>query len=143
MSNIKLQVGVKIFLKNPENKFLLVKRNQEKYKSVKGEWDIVGGRINPGSLLFENLRREVREETGLEILSEPKLIFAQDIIPNTEKHVVRLSYVGKTEGEPLLDKAENIDYKWLSLEELRLSELDIDTYVKQIIESGALNKFAE
>ena len=125
MYNLKLQVGVKIFLRNKEGKFLIVRRNPEKYKNVNGEWDIVGGRIDPGSKLIDNLRREVREETKLVITSQPKLIHAQDIIPNEEKHVVRLSYVGSTEGEPVLDISENLEYKWLTLEELRRIYLSI------------------
>lgn len=94
--DIKLQVGVKIFLQNEDGKYLLVKRSSEKYKMVSGNWDIVGGRIDPGSKLIDNLRREVMEETQLTITSEPILIAAQDIIPSPEKHIVRLSYIGKT-----------------------------------------------
>lgn len=130
-----LQVGVKAFLKNKEGKFLLVKRSQEKYKNTKGLWDIVGGRIEPGSNLLENLKREVKEETQLEIVSEPKLIYAQDIIPNEEKHIVRLTYTAETKGEPILDTSENIEYKWLSIEEIKKQE-DLDIYVKEIIEKG-------
>lgn len=137
MSEIKLQVGVKIFLKNREGKFLLLKRNLEKYAKVKGSWDIVGGRIDPGSKLLENLKREVEEETKLKITSEPKLIYAQDIIPNEEKHVVRLTYIGDTEGEPVLDKSENTEYKWLSIDELKNQE-DLDIYVKEILDLGML-----
>lgn len=54
---LKLQVGVKIFLKNKDGKYLLVKRSPEKYKNVRGDWDIVGGRIEMGSTLIENLKR--------------------------------------------------------------------------------------
>jgi len=133
-----LQVGVKIFLKNSEGKYLLMRRSPEKYPGVRGEWDIPGGRINPGSLLIENLRREVKEETQLEITSEPKLIYAQDIIPNEEKHVVRLSYVGETKGEPILDTSENIEYRWLSYEELKKYE-NVDIYAKAIIDGNYLN----
>jgi ADP-ribose pyrophosphatase YjhB (NUDIX family) len=130
---IKLQVGVKIFLKNKDGKYLLVKRNPEKYKKVKGEWDIVGGRINPGDTLIDNLKREVMEETKLHIISIPKLVFVQDIIPNEEKHVVRVSYVGETSGEPILDINENIEYKWLTLDELKKQE-NLDIYVKEILD---------
>lgn len=137
MSEIKLQVGVKIFLKNKQGKFLILRRNTEKYKGVKGEWDIVGGRIDPGSKLADNLKREVKEETQLEILSEPKLIHAQDIIHNKEKHVVRLSYIGDTDGEPVLDISENLEYRWLSLEELKNQE-NLDVYVKKIISLGLI-----
>jgi ADP-ribose pyrophosphatase YjhB (NUDIX family) len=137
MNAIKLQVGVKIFLQNKEGKFLLVRRNTEKYKDVRGEWDIVGGRINLGSKLVDNLKREVREETGLQILSEPVLLYAQDIIPNTEKHVVRLTYVGTTEGEPVLDLSENVEYKWLSLSEIKAQE-NLDMYVTEVLDKDLL-----
>ncbi len=132
-----LQVGVKIFLKNTEGKYLLVKRSTDKYKGTKGNWDIVGGRIEPGSKLIENLKREVKEETQLEIMSEPVLIHAQDIIPNAEKHVVRLSYIGNTTGEPVLDTTENVEYKWLSLQDMKSQE-DLDIYVAEILSKGLL-----
>jgi ADP-ribose pyrophosphatase YjhB (NUDIX family) len=124
-------------LQNKEGKFLLVRRNTEKYKDVRGEWDIVGGRINLGSKLVDNLKREVREETGLQILSEPVLLYAQDIIPNTEKHVVRLTYVGTTEGEPVLDLSENVEYKWLSLSEIKAQE-NLDMYVTEVLDKDLL-----
>lgn len=132
-----LQVGVKIFLKNKEGKYLIVKRSPEKYGDVKDNWDIVGGRIEIGSKLLDNLRREVMEETQLEITSSPTLLYAQDIIPNDEKHVVRLSYVGDTEGEPVLDTSENIEYKWATILELKNQE-DLDAYAKEILEKGLL-----
>lgn len=133
-----LQVGVKAFLKNKEGKYLLVHRNPEKYKNIKGSWDIVGGRIDLGTHLIDNLKREVREETQLEIISEPQLIYAQDIIPNTERHIVRLTYTAQTRGEPILDTSENIEYKWLSFEELKKQE-NLDIYVKEILEKKILS----
>jgi len=135
--NKSLQVGVKIFLRNAEGKFLLVRRSSKKYPGVPGNWDIVGGRIKYGTRLIENLRREVMEETGLEIKSEPVLLCAQDIISETYGHIVRLSYVGETAGEPVLDKEENIEYKWLTVEEIKQQE-DLDIYVKEVLEKGLL-----
>ncbi len=98
-----LQVGVKAFLRNKEGKYLLLKRNMEKYKGAKGAWDLVGGRIDPGAPLIENLKREVREETQMEIISEPRLIYAQDILHFIDKHVVRLTYIADSKGEVVLD----------------------------------------
>lgn len=135
---VTLQVGVKVFLQNKEGKYLLVKRSPTKYPNVKGTWDIVGGRIDPGSSLMDNLRREVREETKLEIVSEPKLVAAQDIIPNAEKHVVRLTYIAETDGEPVLDQEENTEFRWLSLEEIS-KETDLDKYVAEVIQLGLVN----
>lgn len=138
MSEIKLQVGVKVFLKNKEGKFLFQKRNKEKYPNAKGSWDIIGGRIDPGTRLLENLIREIKEETQLELTSEPRLICAQDIFPEgDERHVVRLSYIGETDGEPVLDTNENTEYKWLTLDEIRNQE-NLDIYVEEIIKADLI-----
>ena len=130
-----LQVGVKVFLRNSDGKILLLKRAEEKYGKTEGSWDIVGGRIDPGQPLLENLRREVLEETGLQITSEPRLVAAQDIIPNDERHVVRLTYLAETIGEPALDLGENTEYEWVSFPELA-EHSDLDAYVAALIKEN-------
>ena len=130
-----LQVGVKVFLRNKEGKYLLIKRSPVKYPDVKDPWDIVGGRIDAGSQLLENLKREVKEETELQIISEPILVAAQDIMPNPGKHIVRLTYIADTEGESVLDTVENTEYRWLSLDEIKKQE-GLDKYVKEVVLRG-------
>lgn len=132
-----LQVGVKVLIKNSEGKLLMLKRLEEKYGKIYGLWDIVGGRIDAGSGLIENLKREVREETQLELASLPRLIAAQDIL-SPERHVVRLTYVARADGEPVLDLSENIDYRWVTFEEFS-SMGDLNIFVKQLLTSGELN----
>ena len=64
---MELQVGVKIILQNKSSKFLLLQRNLAKYSEINknDSLDIVGGRINIGTPLIENLKREIFEETIL------------------------------------------------------------------------------
>ncbi len=131
---IILQVGVKILIKNKEGKFLLVRRSLEKYPEIKGRWDAVGGRIEPGTSLLENLQREVREETALRIVGVPTLIAAQDILRVPGKHIVRLTYMGEAEGEIELDTNENDMYQWYTKEEIKNLD-DIDVYLKELYES--------
>lgn len=127
---MELQVGVKVILKNKDGKYLVIERNADKYPETGAKWDIVGGRIDKGSSLLENLRREIMEETGLVMTSEPKLITAQDII-KTDKHVVRLTYLGEADGEVKLSE-EHSAYKWISLEEISMLE-PMDSYFKEVI----------
>ena len=131
---MELQVGVKILLQNKEGKYLLLLRSKEKYPEIEQLWDIIGGRIIPGSSLFENLKREVEEETSLVLEQEPKLIAAQDILRVPGKHVVRLTYLGNAKGEPKLNE-ENTDFKWCSMEELK-SAPDLDMYLKELLNKG-------
>ncbi len=128
---MELQVGVKIILRSKENKYLVIFRNN--YKPRAGVyWDIPGGRINVGFSLFENLKREVMEETGLEIKNEIKLIYAQDILNKyKDTHVIRLTYVGFADGEVKLSE-EHSEYKWLTPEEIL--KLDpIDQFLKEVL----------
>ncbi len=118
-------------MQNKEGKFLLLQRNLEKYPEVKqnDSLDIVGGRIKIGIPLLENLKREVFEETKLNLVEEPKLLAAQDIL-RPDKHVVRLTYIGKIEGEPQLDE-EHIAYKWLNAEEVK-NATGLDQYSTEV-----------
>ncbi|MFA6586313.1 MAG: NUDIX domain-containing protein [Candidatus Paceibacterota bacterium] len=128
---MELQVGVKILLKNRDNKYLVLFRSMKNRPIPHREyWDMPGGRIKVGSDLIDNLKREVKEETRLEIISEPRLITAQDIIKEN-KHVVRLTYTGFGDGEVKLSE-EPSEYRWLSLEELLKLE-PIDSYFKKIL----------
>ena len=133
-----LQVGVKALLQNPQGKYLLLKRNTEKYKNIRGTWDIVGGRINPGTVLLENLTREISEETGLELKETPTLIAAQDILTNDERHIVRLTYLAKIKGTPILSE-ESVEYSWVTFDELK-NHQDLDIYCRMLIEQGIINE---
>lgn len=133
---MELQVGVKILLKNKDGKYLIVQRSVKKYPEVGAKWDIIGGRINTGASLVENLKREVMEETSLEIKNEPKLITAQDIL-KIDKHVIRLTYTGFADGEVKLSD-EHTDYKWLFLEEIKNLE-PMDKYFKEVLSNFNLN----
>lgn len=133
---MELQVGVKALLKNSEGKFLLLRRNTDTYRDIKGEWDIVGGRIRPGTPFLENLKREIQEETSLTLQGEPELVAAQDILRVPGKHVIRLTFVGAIEGEPHLNE-ESAEFAWVSPEELK-AESDLDIYVKELIEKKVI-----
>ncbi|HEY4479771.1 MAG TPA: NUDIX domain-containing protein [Candidatus Paceibacterota bacterium] len=133
LAHIKLQVGVKILLKNKTGQFLLLRRSAEKYPKTDGVWDIVGGRINIGVDLINNLRREIKEETGLEYQGEPLLIAAQDIL-RPDKHVVRLTYQGEIEGVPVLND-ESSECKWASISEMEQMK-DLDVFVAELIQKN-------
>ncbi len=131
-----LQVGVKALIQNIEGKYLVLARNFDTYQDIKrtDTWDIPGGRITVGTPLLDNLQREIKEETGLEMTSEPKLICAQDILRGTDKHVVRLTFVVSVRpGQITLDAKEHKEFRWMTKEELLTGE-GIDQYLRGAIE---------
>lgn len=134
--NVTLQVGVKILLKNSEGKYLLLRRNPKKYPEMPPVWDLVGGRIEPGRPLLENLQREILEETGLNFPAPANLVAAQDILRVEGRHVVRLTYEGEVEGQPEINE-ESLEHKWYTKEELLgLKEGEVDIYFMEILKQG-------
>jgi 8-oxo-dGTP diphosphatase len=86
-----LGVGALIF---EEGKILLVERAKE---PLKGYWSIPGGIVETGEKLKEAVRREVMEETGLDV--DPYLMFEifERIMPDEtskpEYHYVLIDYL--------------------------------------------------
>lgn len=116
----------------------MLKRNPEKYPSVGAQWDIVGGRIKPGVNLLENLKREVKEETSLDLLNEVRLVAAQDIFSKEGNHIVRLTYLSDIDGEPKLDE-DHIEYKWFKKDELlQLKDNELDRYFKELLDKNII-----
>jgi 8-oxo-dGTP pyrophosphatase MutT (NUDIX family) len=132
---MELQVGVKVLLKNPEGKYLLIRR-APKEKNGPGKWDIPGGRMDAGSTMLENLAREVMEETGLTMTSEPKVLGIQDLLW-PDRHVVRITHTGTAAGTPALSE-EHVEYRWASLDEiLVLNAQEFDTFLRSLIAENA------
>ena len=130
MSEVSLQVGVKIFFKQDE-KYLFLRRTR-KYKSKPQKWDIPGGRINSDETLEKALAREVLEETGLILERVDRLLIAQDIfVPGTNIHVVRLVYIGEASGEVVISN-EHDDFRLLTKAQA-LAESHIDPYLRGVL----------
>lgn len=146
-NNVILQVGVKVLLMWPDGKparpndfghsgrYLIAKRSARKYPDIKNPWDCIGGRINPGTPLLENLKREVKEETGIVLKSEPKLICAQDIIKKGV-HIVRLTYISKVSQntKPVSADGEMEDFAWKTSKEL-LGMKNLDEYLRAVLKT--------
>jgi 8-oxo-dGTP pyrophosphatase MutT (NUDIX family) len=127
-----LQVGVKVYLRNAEGKFLLLQRSLTKYPEVPNRWDIIGGRIDIGTPLLTNLDRELLEETGMKMSTAPKLIAAQDILRIPGRHVVRLTYIAQTnDARPTLSD-EHDDFGWFTVAEMQIMD-GFDMYAKEIL----------
>ncbi len=128
---MNLQVGVKVLLRNSEDKYLFLRRAAP-FQSGSQKWDIPGGRIEPEESLEAALRREVQEETSLTLESVDRLLAAQDIfVAAAPVHVVRLTYVGTASGEVTISD-EHDDYVWMSKEEI-LAEPHVDSYLREVL----------
>jgi len=84
-------------------------------------WGIPGGKIKSGETAEAALRREIKEETNLDI-ADIRLVMVQDCIHSTEfyreAHFILLNYVCRAVGpiEVVLNEEANA-HRWLRLEE--------------------------
>ncbi len=98
---------------------LLVHRSPSKqfYPDV---WDLPGGHVNQGESLEEALRREAREELGIEVL---ELSWLGHVYDDVEPAVVHLYTILSWRGEPVnAAPDEHTEVRWFSATELLDSE---------------------
>lgn len=98
---------------------LLVKRGKEPLKDY---WSLPGGILETGERLAEGVRREVREETGLEV--DPYELFEvfERIMPDegglAEYHYVLLDYLCRVTGGTLEAADDAASAAWVARDEL-------------------------
>lgn len=124
-----LQVGVKLIIHDPNGNLLLLRRTRA-IQSGENIWDIPGGRIQPGEPLMDALRREVIEETGIELADEPQLIAAQDIFVG-DRHIVRLTYRVTIANTTVKLSDEHSAAAWVATSDV--ARYQIDPYIQELL----------
>ena len=66
MSTKPFSLSVKILLRDPDRRYLLLRRSAAS-KNNAGLWELPGGKLDSNEAFDQALVREVGEETGLEI----------------------------------------------------------------------------
>jgi ADP-ribose pyrophosphatase YjhB (NUDIX family) len=95
-----------------DGRVLLARRGNEPRR---GHWDLPGGFLDETEAPVDGLRREFREETGLEI--EPVELMRIDIEPYGGRHVFSVTWIVRGEGEPVA--ADDVDeLRWFARDEL-------------------------
>lgn len=148
--NEKIDFTVEVFLVY-KNKILI--RKHDKYNVKTG----VGGHIESGEDPVQAAIREVKEETGLDLILNETLKISNekgDLIPpfainrhrisNTHEHV-GLFYCGEVKSSLIVQRDGEVsdDIQWLTKEELRsLSDIseNVRTYALRALELVGKNK---
>jgi 8-oxo-dGTP diphosphatase len=123
-------IAVGAVIEDDKGRILLVKHKRERAGYWQGKWICPGGKLEFGEDIEEGIKREVREETNLEIeLVMPLLPFDRIIRLNEgpSLHVIYIDYIarligGKLEagsdvGETLWVEKESIPKMWQELHE--------------------------
>ena len=116
-----LGVGAIIF---DGSKVLLVKRAGE---PLKGWWSIPGGLVETGETIEQALRRETREETGLELEQITRFDLFERIMRDgdgrAEYHYVLVDYICKSAGGVLRAGDDVSQVEWVEVVDLRKDDL--------------------
>lgn len=115
MDNIII-VAVKAFIVY-RGKVLIVQRSIGNTIGA-GTWELVGGKLEFGESLEDGLKREVFEETQLDVTVE-KLLFASSFKTHEYRQVVILDYLCYAKDNKVILSYEHDDYKWAGKKNLR------------------------
>lgn len=118
-----LGVGALIFQRN---RILLVERGKQ---PLKGWWSLPGGVLETGELLADGIRREVKEETGLDVEPIEVIEIFERIMPDgdgrTEYHYVLVDYICRVKSGAAHPATDVSALAWVAehdLERYKLTE---------------------
>ncbi|MBS3090251.1 NUDIX domain-containing protein [Candidatus Pacearchaeota archaeon] len=128
----EVAVGALIF--NYDGKLFLVKSHK-----WHGKYAIPGGHIELGETAEDALKREIKEETCLDIHDIKFLGFQEHVFDNAywkKKHFIFLDFACRTDASEKSEiklNHEGQGYAWVSVDEAL--KMDVEPYTKKTIES--------
>lgn len=111
------RMAVKAFIRNDKGEILILKEDDEYSDGTNPEkWLIPGGRIEPGESYDKALKREIKEESDLEIEIEGPFTVGEwrPKIRGKKFQIVAVFFkCSKSSGKVTLSE-EHSDYKWIN-----------------------------
>ena len=132
-------IGVDNIIINDKGEILLNKRADTK-KTFPGMWNLVSGDIEYGETVEEALKREAREEVGVEV---EVIRFTGRYYDKKGRHptktVICLPHICRiVSGEPKINQPGEVsDIRWFKPEEIRKMELAFD-HKQMLIDEGLI-----
>ncbi|MDD3840838.1 MAG: NUDIX domain-containing protein [Clostridia bacterium] len=114
---------------NPEGKILLCKSHKWGNKYV-----IPGEHIELGEKMEKALKREILEETGLNIYDIKLIGLKESIYSDTfheKKHFIFIDYLCKTDSNDVILNDESEEYEWVDIKQIEHYELG--GFIKELL----------
>ncbi len=133
-------VGVGAVIHDMEGRVLLIKR---RFEPNKGRWSLPGGLVETGETLAEAVKREVREELGVEIEIGELFQVSEELIKDadgkTHFHFVLVDFLAslKPEGATINLNDESESFGWFTpgqvegLEATENTHLIVEKYLRE------------
>lgn len=114
---MKPGTAAKAFILNSRNELLLIKRADDDAHKP-GTWEVPGGRLEPGEDLISGLKRETKEESGLDVEVADKLKFYDFVREDGQKiHMTTFLCRPASNSQPVVLSHEHTEHCWIRLEE--------------------------
>lgn len=110
MEHQLFKITQNIILKNKDDKVLILKHNT-------GNWLLPGGKINKGENSLEGLKREIKEETGVNEFKIEKIIDMDTWEDDGQGYCV-ITFLGFMSLDKIILSEEHIDFAWVNINEL-------------------------
>jgi geranylgeranyl diphosphate synthase, type I len=116
----KLHRAFSIFVFNSNNELMLQKRIKAKYHSGSLWTNTCCGHPMPGEIVSDAAHRRLQEEMGFdcELKEEFSFIYEVKLDYGLTEHEFDHVFIGKFDGQPMLNPKEAEDWKWVSSEEI-------------------------
>jgi mutator protein MutT len=115
--NKKHIVAINAIIKNENGKILVVKRNKNEIAFPR-KWTLPGGKAERGEKIIEVLKREVKEETNLDIEDYKEYIEDFTFIRPDNHNVIGFSFLVKTKTNKVKINKDFEDYKWIDYKDI-------------------------
>ena len=115
MENIILVAQKGIIVKN--GKILIVRRAINDFVK-ENMWEFPGGKLEFGEDLEDGLKREVKEETNLDV-NIGKLLYSYTFKTHPHRQLVIMTYLCTTDSDAVTISDEHDDYAWVTKEQLK------------------------
>ena len=118
-NGIMLAVGAVI--EDEKGRVLLVKHTPERGGFWQGKWICPGGKLELGEEIEQGIKREIREETHLEVaLTSPLSPFERIVKSDGETalHVIYIDYLARVTGGDLKPDSDAAEAIWVEKESL-------------------------
>lgn len=123
MQEIDVVAGVII----KDGKLILAKRKEKEHMG--GKWEFPGGKMEKGETPFESLKREIKEELGIDVSPESELLYLPYRYP---EKLVKLHFIlARTSQTPIpVDCGDVGEFSPEEVEKLELADADREAWKK-------------
>jgi 8-oxo-dGTP diphosphatase len=125
---VLVAVGMKAFVFDQHQELLVLEKPASQGQEV--VWDIPGGGILLGEQPADGVRREIKEESGLEV-GDLQLLDTLTTMSPKRGFCMYMMYVTRAQSEAVVVSGEHVSYKWVGLDEA--AEINLPDRYKRLL----------